>query len=215
VRGGLAPVSADAVVFVVDDDASVRRSLARLLHSAGFEVEAFASAEDFLSATRPERPSCLVLDLHMPGIGGLDLQHRLAAAGLDPAIVFLSGHGTVPSSVRAMKAGAVDFIQKPFDGPDLLAAVGRAVDRDRGARVERREREQVQVCFDVLTPREREVAVRLARGLTNRAIADDLVISAGTAERHVTNILNKLGYRSRAQIAVWAGEHGLLGNEPS
>ena len=205
-------MSADAVVFVVDDDASVRRSLARLLGSAGFEVEAFASAEDFLSATRPERPSCLVLDLHMPGIGGLDLQHRLAAAGLDPAIVFLTGHGTVPSSVRAMKAGAVDFIQKPFDGPDLLAAVGRAVERDRRARVERREREQVQVCFDVLTPREREVMALVVAGLPNKLVADRLGTTEKTVKVHRGRVMAKMRAASLADLVRMGEKIGVRGD---
>ena len=205
-------MSADPVVFVVDDDASVRRSLARLLRSAGFEVEAFASAEDFLSAPHPERPSCLVLDLHMPGIGGLDLQHRLAAAGLDPAIVFLTGHGTVPSSVRAMKAGAVDFIQKPFDGPDLLAAVGHAVDRDRGARVERREREQVQVCFDVLTPRERQVMALVVAGLPNKLVADRLGTSEKTIKVHRGRVMAKMGAASLADLVRMGEKIGVRGD---
>ncbi len=205
-------MSADAVVFVVDDDASVRRSLARLLHSAGFEVEAFASAEDFLSATRPERPSCLVLDLHMPGIGGLDLQHRLAAAGLDPAIVFLTGHGTVPSSVRAMKAGAVDFIQKPFDGPDLLAAVGRAVDQDRRAQVERREREQVQVRFDVLTPRERQVMALVVAGLPNKLVADRLGTSEKTIKVHRGRVMAKMRAASLADLVRMGEKIGVRGD---
>ena len=205
-------MSADPVVFVVDDDASVRRSLARLLRSAGFEVEAFASAEDFLSAAHPERPSCLVLDLHMPGIGGLDLQHRLAAAGLDPAIVFLTGHGTVPSSVRAMKAGAVDFIQKPFDGLDLLAAVGRAVDRDRGARVERREREQVRVRFDVLTPRERQVMALVVAGLPNKLVADRLGTSEKTIKVHRGRVMAKMGAASLADLVRMGEKIGVRGD---
>ncbi len=153
----------------------------RLLRSAGFEVETFASAEDFLSAPHPDRPSCLVLDLRMPGVGGLDLQHRLAEDGLDPAVVFVTGHGTVPASVRTMKAGAVDFIQKPFDGPDLLAAIGRAVDRDRRMRAARREREQVQACFEALTRRERQVFALVVTGLRNKLVADRL----GTTEKTV------------------------------
>ena len=205
-------MSADPVVFVVDDDASVRRSLARLLGSAGFEVETFASSEDFLSAAHPERPSCLVLDLHMPGIGGLDLQHRLAAAGLDPAIVFLTGHGTVPSSVRAMKAGAVDFIQKPFDGPDLLAAVGRAVDRDRGARVERREREQVRVRFDVLTPRERQVMALVVAGLPNKLVADRLGTSEKTIKVHRGRVMAKMGAASLADLVRMGEKIGVRGD---
>ncbi len=205
-------MSADAVVFVVDDDASVRRSLARLLGSAGFEVEMFASAEDFLSAPHPERPSCLVLDLRMPGIGGLDLQHRLAAAGLDPAIVFLTGHGTVPATVRAMKAGAVDFIQKPFDGPDLLAAVGRAVDRDRRAQVERREREQVQVCFDVLTPRERQVMALVVAGLPNKLVADRLGTSEKTIKVHRGRVMAKMGAASLADLVRMGEKIGVRGD---
>src|SRR5947207_6759571 len=165
-------------------DKTVRRSLVRLLRSAGFEVETFVSAEDFLSAPHPDRPSCLVLDLRMPGVGGLDLQHRLAEDGLDPAVVFVTGHGTVPASVRTMKAGAVDFIQKPFDGPDLLAAIGRAVDRDRGARVERREREQVRVRFDVLTPPERQAMALAVAALPNSLVADRLGTTEKTTRAH-------------------------------
>ena len=133
----------------------------RLLRSAGFEVETFASAEDFLSAPHPDRPSCLVLDLRMPGVGGLDLQHRLAEDGLDPAVVFVTGHGTVPASVRTMKAGAVD--------------------RDRRMRAARREREQVQACFEALTRRERQVFALVVTGLRNKLVADRL----GTTEKTV------------------------------
>jgi len=200
------------MVLVVDDDASVRKALRRLFHATGRNVETFASAAEFLAYDLPPDAGCLVLDIRMPGIGGLDLQHRLAAAGLDPAIVFLSGHGTVPSSVRAMKAGAVDFIQKPFDGPDLLAAVGRAVDRDRGARVERREREQVQVCFDVLTPRERQVMALVVAGLPNKLVADRLGTTEKTVKVHRGRVMAKMGAASLADLVRMGEKIGVRGD---
>jgi FixJ family two-component response regulator len=204
-------VSADAVVFVVDDDASVRRSLARLLRSAGFEVETFASAEDFLSAPHPECPSCLVLDLRMPGIGGLDLQHQLAEAGLAATVVFLTGHGTVPVSVQAMKAGAVDFIQKPFDGPDLLAAVGRAVDRHRQMGAARGEREQVQSRFEVLTPRERQVLALVVAGLPNKLVAGRLGITEKTVKVHRGRVMAKMNAASLADLVRMGEKVGVRG----
>ena len=205
-------MSADAVVFVVDDDASMRRSLARLLRSAGFEVGLFASAEDFLSAPLPARPSCLVLDLRLPGIGGIDLQRRLAEAGLDPAIVFLTGHGTVPAGVGAMKAGAVDFIEKPFDGPDLLAAVGRAVDRDRQMGAARHEREQVKTRFEGLTPRERQVLALVVAGLPNKLVADRLGISEKTVKVHRGRVMEKMTAASLADLVRMEQKIGVRGD---
>jgi FixJ family two-component response regulator len=164
----------EAVVFVVDDDPSVRRSLGRLIRSAGFTVEAFASAQEFLDRPRPDIPGCLVLDIHMPGVSGLDLQDELAAGEVNLPIIFLTGYGTVPASVRAMKAGAVDFLEKPVDDGALVDAIHQAVERNRQARLEQAEIREIQGRVDSLSPREREVFSLLLTGMLNKQSALEL-----------------------------------------
>lgn len=205
-------MSPDATVFVIDDDAAMRKALERLIRSAGFTVETFASAEEFL-ANPPgdDGLSCLVLDLRMPGIGGLDLHEHLGGAGLDLATVFLTGHGSVPASVRAMKAGAVDFLEKPFDAQALLEAVQRALERDGRERAARSEREQVQACFEALTPREQQVLALVVTGLPNKLVADRLGTSEKTIKVHRGRVMSKMGAQSLAHLVRLADRIGVRG----
>ena len=200
-----------ALVYVVDDDESVRTALRRLLRSAGFAVEAFASAADFLEFARPDRPACLVLDLRMPHMGGVELQQVLTAAGDGLPIVFLTGHGDVPMSVRAMKAGAVDFLQKPVDDADLLDAVQRAIAADRARREEAAEVSVIRARHDSLTPREREVLTHLVTGALNKQIAGTLGTVEKTIKVHRARVLAKMGAGSIAELVRLAGRIGIEG----
>lgn len=193
-------IEASAKVFVVDDDHSVRRSLARLLRSVGIDVEAFASATEFLEYAPHEGPSCLVLDLRMPAMSGLDLQRRLAEVGRSVPIVFISGHGDLSTGVRAMKEGAVDFLPKPVDEHDLLDAIRRAVVRDREARLARREGAAVQARFDSLTPRQRQVLALVAAGMPNKQIGAQLGTTEKTIKVHRARVMQKMGARSLADL---------------
>jgi len=168
-----------AVVFVVDDDAAFRNSLRRLITSAGFTVEVFPGARAFLDTQRPDAPGCLVLDVRLPGLSGLDLQRELVETDAELPIVFITGHGDIPMSVRAMKAGAVEFLTKPFRAQALLDAIRTAIERDRTMRAERRERAELRRRYASLTPRERDVLERIVAGLLNKQIAGELVRFAG------------------------------------
>jgi FixJ family two-component response regulator len=187
-------------VFVVDDDASMRRSLERLLRSFGYLAEGYASAAAFLGRPPATGNACVVLDLRMPGMDGLDLQARLAARGDDLPIVFVSGHGDVPSSVRAMKAGALDFLTKPFDESVLRAAVERALDRHAERRASRAGLAALRARFETLTPREREVSREVAEGRLNKQIAERLGTSEKTIKVHRARVMEKLGARSVAEL---------------
>ncbi|WP_437940541.1 response regulator transcription factor [Sorangium sp. So ce341] len=187
-------------VFVVDDDPSVLRALERLLRSAGYAVEGHASPEAFLERAPSERPGCVVVDLRMPGLGGLELQDELSRQGCPLPVVFLTGHGDVSSSVRAMKAGAIDFLTKPCDDTDLLAAVERAIARDAGARAARGEQQALRTRFEALTPREREVCLRVAQGLLNKQIAEELGAAEKTIKVHRGRVMEKLGVESVAEL---------------
>src|SRR5881296_3325851 len=158
------------VVFVVDDDPSVRRAIQRLVESIGLQVELFASAQEFLRSKRPDAPSCLVLDIRLPGISGLDFQRQLAEANIHIPIIFITAHGDIPMTVRAMKAGAVEFLTKPFRDQDLLDAIRLAIERDRTARRERAEAAGLRERFESLTPRQREVMQLVACGLLNKQV---------------------------------------------
>jgi len=190
----------DECVFVVDDDDSVRRSLSRLIRSAGWRVETFPTAKSFLEYTPPNRPGCLVLDLQLPGMSGLELQRSLVQAGRDIPIVFITGHGDVPSSVRAMKGGAVDFLQKPFDDQELLDCIARALGRSREQRVKRAERAVLQARFDTLTPREREVLMLVVAGKLNKQIAGDLGNAEKTVKIHRGRVMAKMQAGSVAEL---------------
>lgn len=188
------------VVYVVDDDASVCKSLERLISSAGLDVNTFGSALDFLSGDRPDRPGCLVLDVKMPGITGLELQEKLAALNRSTQIIFITGHGSVPTSVQAMKAGAVDFIEKPFDGNALLDAIWRAIKKDLQNRQRNNEIDTIRKRVDSLTPREREVFELVVTGLLNKQIGYQLGITEKTIKVHRARIMQKMDAQSLAEL---------------
>jgi FixJ family two-component response regulator len=196
-------------IFIVDDDDSVRRSLARLLESLGFSTETFASAEDFLKRERHEGPGCLVLDVRMPGLSGMDLQEALGKADYGMPVVFITGHGNVPMSVRAMKRGAVDFLPKPFDESELIDAINRAVEKDRQAKAERFEADSIADLIKLLTLRECEIFRYLITGMLNKQIAFRLNIAEKTVKIHRANVLSKLGAGSVADLVRMAGKVGI------
>lgn len=202
------------LVYVVDDDASLRTALLRLLRSVGIEAEAFASAPEFLAHPRAERPGCVVLDVRMPRMSGLELQQALRAAGIELPIIFVTGHGDVEMSVRAMKAGAVDFLQKPFHDQDLLDAIQRAVDGDRARRARQAEEAAIRRRYDTLTPREREVLAHLVTGALNKQVAGRLGTSEKTIKVHRARILDKMECESLAELVRLAARLGIHGPEP-
>ena len=195
---------ADAIVYVVDDDLSVRQALSSLVRSVGLRAETFASATEFLRHGRPDTPSCLVLDVHLPDLSGLDLPRELSAADAPIPIVFITGHGTIPMSVRAMKAGAVEFLTKPFREEDLIAAVEQALERDRVARRERAELTELRRRFDRLTPRERDVLALIITGRMNKQIAAELGTAEQTVKVHRGRIMQKLEVGSVAELVRFA-----------
>jgi len=193
-----------AAVFLVVDDPGVLRALTRLLRAAGLDVRAFRSSREFLAAHDAAIPGCIVLDLAMPGESGLDLQTALAAAGCHRPIVFISGHGDIPSSVRAMKAGAVDFLTKPVSQEHLLAAIRRALDRDRLMREAQAELQAIAERLSTLTPREREVLDHVVMGQLNKQIAADLGTVEKTVKVHRSRVMEKMGVRSLADLVRMA-----------
>jgi two-component system response regulator FixJ len=194
------PVHSEATVFVVDDDEAVRDSLGWLIRSVGLRVQAYESGEAFLSDYRADRAGCLLLDMRMPGMSGLELQERLASLKLRIPVIILTAHGDVSTAVRALKAGSVDFIEKPFNDQDLLDAVHRAIARDAEARRAQAERDMVGQCFASLTAREREVLERVISGQANKAVAAGLGISEKTVEVHRARVMEKMGVRSVAEL---------------
>jgi FixJ family two-component response regulator len=200
----------DAVVFIVDDDASMRDSLKNLIRSVGLRAELFASAQEFLRSKHPAVPSCLVLDVRLPGLSGLDLQKRMAEAGLQIPIIFVTGHGDIPMTVRAMKAGAVEFLTKPFRDQDLLDAIQQALERDREARNQRAEIEELRSRFASLTPREREVMARVVAGLLNKQIGAELGSSETTVKIHRHQVMEKMEAGSLPELVRMADRLGLL-----
>jgi FixJ family two-component response regulator len=202
------------VVFVVDDDASMRESLKNLTRSVGLRVEAFASAQEFLRAKRSDEPGCLVLDVRMPGLSGLDLQKRMAETGTDLPIIFLTGHGDIPMSVRAMKAGAVEFLTKPVREQDLLDAIQQALERDRAMRHQRTDTEQLRERFDLLTAKEREVMGKVVTGLLNKQIAGELGMSETTVKIHRHQVMEKMRAGSLAELVRMADRLGLPTPKP-
>jgi FixJ family two-component response regulator len=198
-----------AVVFVVDDDTSVRESLKSLFGSVGLSVQAFASAAEFLHAKRPNVPSCLVLDVRLPGLSGLDFQAELAKADTHIPIIFITGHGDIPMTVRAMKAGAVEFLTKPFRDQELLDAVQLGLERDRSRRASENAQSQLRVSFESLTSREREIMSLVTSGLMNKQIAGELGVSEITVKVHRGNVMRKMGARSLADLVRMADLLGI------
>jgi len=194
----------DAIVFVVDDDAPTRESIRNLIRSVGLRVEVFSSAQEFLESNRPEMPSCLVLDVRLPGLSGLDLQKRTTEAGIEIPIVFITGHGDIPMTVRAMKAGAVEFLSKPFRDQDLLDAIQLALERDRKARDQRASLEELRNRFALLTPREREVMARVVAGLLNKQVGAQLGMSETTVKIHRHQVMEKMGAGSLPELVRMA-----------
>jgi FixJ family two-component response regulator len=202
-------VDSEPVVFVVDDDDSMRQALARLFHSVKLRVEVFASAQEFLKSSRPDVPSCLVLDVRLPGLSGLDFQAELTKEDIRIPIVFISGHGDIPMSVRAMKAGAIDFLAKPFRDQDLLDAVAAAIQRDRQRREHERVIHDLRTHFELLTPREREIMTLVAAGLMSKQIAAKFDLSEITVKVHRSHLMKKMGARTVAELVRMAEALGV------
>jgi RNA polymerase sigma factor (sigma-70 family) len=196
-------------VFVVDDDDSHRDSLMLLLESAGFAVRSFSSARGFLDEADPDTPGCLLLDVRMPAMSGLDLQNELAGAKIFLPIIFITGHGTIPMSVRAIKAGAVDFLEKPYIEQDLFNAIHRAIELDRRTRRERERLRDTRQLYDSLSPRKREVFTLVVSGMLNKQIAYKLAISEGTVKVHRGRIMEKMKAASLADLVRHAEKLGV------
>jgi FixJ family two-component response regulator len=198
-------------VFVVDDDAAIRKAVSRLLRSAGIAVTAFASPGEFLAQYDPATPGCLVLDLAMPGFNGLQLQTTLGKKGSILPIIFLTGHGDVSKSVQAMKGGAADFLTKPVNAKKLLPAIRAAIERDAVARREQANLSEIRARLDTLTPREREVLEHVVAGKLNKQIAGDLGIAEATVKMHRARVMEKMKVQSVAELACWMERCGISG----
>jgi FixJ family two-component response regulator len=202
-----------AVIAIVDDDLSVREGLQSLIRSAGWRAETFASAQDFLARRGVEAPSCLILDLQLPGPSGLDLQKRMAETDLEIPIVFLTGHGNIPASVQAMKAGAMEFLTKPVDEQDLLRAIQEAIDRDRRNRQQHADMRDLRDRYDSLTAREREVMQQVISGLLNKQVAAELNITEFTVKVHRSHVMRKMRADSLADLVRMAESLGIHSNK--
>jgi len=205
----------EPIVLVVDDDDSLCRGVERLLRSVGLNVETFVSAQEFMRHPPPEGPACLVLDMRMPGMSGLQLQQALIAAGLGLPVIFLTGHGTVPMSVRALKTGAVDFLQKPVEDQLLLDVIHQALERDRQARVQEAEHMRLRRQADTLTSRERDVFGLVVTGLANKEIAAVLGTSEKTVKIHRGRVMQKMQASSLAHLVRMADQLGPLTSKPT
>jgi FixJ family two-component response regulator len=199
----------DSIVYVVDDDSSVREAIKSLIRSVGLRVETFGTAQEFLKSARPDAPGCVVLDVRLPGLSGLDLQRELAANGINLPVIFITGHGDIPMSVRAMKAGALEFLTKPFRDQDLLDAIQQALERDRSARQQRSETAELRERFDSLTAREREVMGLVVSGLLNKQIAGELGTSEVTIKIHRSQVMKKMGAGSLAELVRMTEKLGI------
>ena len=200
------------IVFVVDDDPSVCRAIKRLVESVGLHVEMFGSASEFMSSSRPEIASCLVLDIRLPGIGGLDFQRELAEVNVHIPIIFITGHGDVPMSVRAMKAGAVEFLTKPFRDQDLLDAIQVGLERDRARRQRQAETAVLRERLELLTPREREVLPLVVSGLLNKQVAAEIGTTEATVKVHRSQLMKKMGADSLPELVRMAEKLGIPGS---
>ena len=207
------PQESDALIAIVDDDPSVRRGLQRLIRSAGWKVETFASAQEFLDRPPAISPSCLVLDLQLPGLSGLDLQQRMADLGLDIPVVFLTGQGNIPASVKAMKAGAIEFLTKPVDEQNLLKAIEEAIERDRRTRQQQTEMHELRRRYESLTVREQEVMQLVISGLLNKQIAGELTITEDTVKFHRGHVMRKMCAESLADLVRMAEHLGVRSNK--
>lgn len=200
----------DATVYVVDDDPSVRSATERLVRSAGLAVRTFGSAREFLEFARPDAPACLVLDVRMPGQSGLDLQDEMARSSAPLPIIFVTGHGDIPMTVRAMKAGAVEFLTKPYRKADLLGAIHGAIERDRAARRDRHDASVLRQRYERLTSREREVMARVVAGLLNKQIAGELSTAERTVKFHRGHLMAKMHAASLAELVQMAAQLGIV-----
>jgi FixJ family two-component response regulator len=205
----------EPIVLVIDDDTSIRESLAGLFRSVGLRVKVFGSAPEFLQSALPNAPSCLVLDIRLPGISGLDFQIELANAGVHIPIIFMTGHGDIPMSVQAMKAGAVDFLTKPLRHQEMIHAVTRALAADQKRRAAEKTVSDLRFLYRSLTPREREVLPLVSTGMMNKLIAEELGVSEITVKVHRSNIMRKMQIRSLADLARIADALGIPRAKPS
>jgi FixJ family two-component response regulator len=208
------PPEQSSVVLIVDDDPSIRTALARLFKSVGFQTEVFASAADMLQSKLPDTPSCLVLDVRLPGQSGLDFQSELVKRNYHIPIIFMTGHGDIPMTVKAMKAGAVDFLPKPFRDQDMLDAVSRAIQNDRKRRDDERAVAGLKAQYALLTPREREILALVAAGLMNKQVAAEIGIAEITVKIHRGHIMRKMGAKSLADLVRMADVLGVARIKP-
>ena len=207
-------VESEAIVFVVDDDPSMRKALSNLFRSVGLRAEVFGSARELLESELPEVASCLVLDIRLPGPSGLDFQTELAKANIQIPIIFMTGHGDIPMTVKAMKAGAVDFLTKPFRDQDMLDAVGIAIERDRARRKDEKIVAELRAVFETLTARERDVLALVASGLMNKQIAAEIGLAEITVKIHRGHIMRKMGAKSLADLVRMAEMLGVRRPKP-
>lgn len=205
----------EPVVIVIDDDAPTRETLSSLIRSVGLRVELFGSAQDFLKSNRPDAPSCLVLDIRLPGISGLDLQGKLAGSNITMPIIFITGHGDIQMSVRAMKAGAIEFLTKPFRDQDLLDAIYVGLEKDRERRQREAEVAMLRVRFESLTPREQEVLPRVVTGRLNKQIAAELGTTEATVKIHRSQLMHKMRADSLPELVKMAQKLAIKGPEQS